>query len=81
MLRTKGFRYHVVYEFQGSCSIFGHESCLQDREVSIDTAKFEGVFLKIHFKDALDVGATMILRCEIWVHYGKSWCALMSPKE
>ena len=41
--------------------MFGHKSCPQDREVSIDTVKFEGVFLKIHFKDALHGGVTMIL--------------------
>ena len=55
--------------------MFGYKSCPQDREVSIDTAKFEGIFLEVRFKDALHGGVTMILRCEISIHHGKRWCA------
>ena len=65
-----------MYEFESSCPLFGHKSCPQDQEVSIYTAKFEGMFLKVRFKDALhDAGVAMVLRCEISLHYGKSWCA------
>ena len=38
--------------------MFGHKNCPQDREISIDTAKFESVFVKVCLKDALHGGVT-----------------------